>query len=139
MWQVVKPLRPHPLSVGQARTFCTRRLSSVLEHRGAVEGVVADAAAIASELVTNAVAAGSSSINLFIALSDSAVRIEVVDDAGGEVVAGRPSATDIKGRGLLIVAALAREWGVSWDNGIKNVWAELDLPPMMQVGTNGAA
>jgi hypothetical protein len=139
VWQVVKPLRPHPLSVGQARTFCTRRLSSVLEHRGAFEGVVADAAAIASELVTNAVTAGSSSINLFIALSASAVRIEVVDDAGGEVVAGSPLATDVKGRGLLIVAALAREWGVSWDNGNKNVWAELDLPPQMQVGTNGAA
>jgi anti-sigma regulatory factor (Ser/Thr protein kinase) len=129
MWQVVKPLRPHPLSVGQARNFCTRRLSSVLEDRAAYEEAVADAATIASELVTNAVVAGSSAIELFIALRESTVRIEVADDAGGTVVPAQPSPTDIKGRGLVIVAALARDWGVSAHNGTKQVWAEVDIPP----------
>jgi anti-sigma regulatory factor (Ser/Thr protein kinase) len=129
MWQVVKPLRPHPLSVGQARNFCTRRLSSVLEDRASYEEAVADAATIASELVTNAVVAGSSAIELFIALHDSTVRIEVADDAVGTVVPADPSPTDTKGRGLVIVAALAREWGVSANNGNKQVWAEVDIPP----------
>jgi anti-sigma regulatory factor (Ser/Thr protein kinase) len=140
MWQVVKPLRPHPLSVGQARNFCTRRLSSVLEDRGAYEDAVADAATIASELVTNAVTAGSSAIELFIALHESSVRIEVADDAGGAVIPAHPSPTDTKGRGLVIVAALAREWGVSADHGSKQVWAEVDIPPRAKSkDANGAS
>src|ERR1700712_2794303 len=129
MWQVVKPLRPHPLSVSQARNFCTRRLTSLLEDRGAYEDAVADAATIASELVTNAVTAGSSAIELFIALHESSVRIEVADDAGGTVVPTQPSPTDPKGRGLVIVAALAREGGVSEHNGSKQVWADVEIPP----------
>jgi anti-sigma regulatory factor (Ser/Thr protein kinase) len=129
MWQVVKPLRSHPLSVGQARNFCTRRLSSVLEDRDAYQDAVADAATIASELVTNAVIAGSSAIELFIALHESTVHIEVADDAVGSVVPTQPSPTDLKGRGLVIVAALARDWGVSATNGSKQVWADVDIPP----------
>lgn len=129
MWQVVKPLRPHPLSVGQARTFCTRRLSSVLEGRDAVDDAVADVATVASELVTNAVTAGSSIIELFLALRATAVRIEVVDDAGGAVTPARPSTTDTTGRGLMIVAALASNWGVIAEDGTKNVWAEIPIPP----------
>lgn len=139
MWQVVKPLRPHPLSVGQARNFCTRRLTSVLEDRGGFADAVADAATIASELVTNAVTAGSSVIELFLALNESTVRIEVIDDAGGAVVPGTPKPTDIKGRGLIIVAALARDWGVTSDHGTKNVWAEVDLTPRLNGGPNGAS
>jgi anti-sigma regulatory factor (Ser/Thr protein kinase) len=131
VWQVVKPLRPHPLSVGQARNFCTRRLSSVLEPRGNYEEVVADVATIASELVTNALNAGSTMIELSLALRPSTVHIEVMDDAGGTVVQGSPSVTDTKGRGLMIVAALAKDWGVSTGRGTKVVWAEIDLAPML--------
>jgi anti-sigma regulatory factor (Ser/Thr protein kinase) len=129
VWQVVKPLRPHPLAVGQARNFCTRRLSSVLKDRGDVEDAVHDAATIASELVTNAVTAGSSAIELFLSLQESSVRIEVFDDAAGAVVPANPAPTDPKGRGLVIVAALAIEWGVDADHGSKQVWAEVAIPP----------
>jgi hypothetical protein len=127
VWQVVKPLRPHPLSIGQARNFCTRRLASVLDGRDYGD-VVADAAIIASELVTNAVSAGSSLIELFLGLNDTSIRIEVLDDAGGDVVPSRPAPTDPKGRGLMIVAALARDWGVESDHHVKHVWAEIAIP-----------
>jgi anti-sigma regulatory factor (Ser/Thr protein kinase) len=129
VWQVVMPLRPHPLSVSQARSFCTRRLSSVLDGRRDQDDVVADAATIASELVTNAVTAGSSVIELALLLQRSSVRIEVTDDAAGNVVPANPSPTDTKGRGLMIVAALARDWGVRSCDGSKQVWAEVALPP----------
>ena len=127
MWQVVKPLRPHPLAVGQARNFCTRRLTSVLDDRSGAAEVVADAAAIASELVTNAVTAGSSAIELCLGLRPNAVYIEVADDADGTVTPAHPEPTDPKGRGLLVVAALSREWGVTSDEGTKQVWAEVPL------------
>ena len=127
VWQVVKTLRPHPLAVGQARNFCTRRLSSVLDDRSDAPDVVADAATIASELVTNAVTAGSSAIELCLGLRTNAIYIEVADDAAGLVAPGNPRPTDPKGRGLLVVAALSREWGVSAADGTKQVWAEIAL------------
>ena len=128
MWQVVKALRPHPLSVGQARNFCTRRLTSVLDDRRDAPDVVADAATIASELVTNALTAGSSAISLSLALRPDSVYIEVEDDAEGAVVPAHPAPTDPKGRGLMVVAALSRKWGVSpAEGGAKQVWAEVSL------------
>jgi hypothetical protein len=141
VWQVVKPLRPHPLSVGQARNFCTRRLSSVLsglEVGGCYDDVVTDAATIASELVTNALTAGSTTIELSLALRDGSVLLTVADDAAGEVVVATPAITDIKGRGLLVVAALSSDWGVTSADGIKNVWAELTLK-VHDSGPNPAA
>ena len=128
MWQVVKALRPHPLSVGQARNFCTRRLTSVLDDRSDAPDVVADAATIASELVTNALTAGSTVISLSLALRPDSVYIEVEDDAAGTVTPANPAPTDTKGRGLMVVAALARQWGVSpVEGGAKQVWAEIAL------------
>lgn len=124
MWQVVKSLRPDPSSVGQARSFCTRRLTSVLEGRGDYTEAIADAAAITAELVTNAVTAGSSAIELLIGLNNATVRIEVIDDADGTVAS---AAEHSKDSGLQKVAALSRDWGVTSDHGTKKVWAELDL------------
>jgi anti-sigma regulatory factor (Ser/Thr protein kinase) len=131
-WQVVKPLRPHPLSVGQARNFCTRRLASVLDGRLESDDAVHDAAAIASELVTNAVTAGSSEIELYLALQPTSVRIEVTDDAAGTVAPVKAGPDDTKGRGLLIVAALSTEWGVATQDGTKQVWAEVAIPPRLE-------
>jgi hypothetical protein len=128
VWQVVKALRPHPLSVGQARNFCTRRLTSVLDDRCDTPEIVADAATIASELVTNALTAGSTAISLSLALRPDSVYIEVEDDAEGSVVPANPLPTDTKGRGLLVVAALSRQWGVlPVEGGAKQVWAEVPL------------
>jgi hypothetical protein len=85
VWQVVKPLRSHPLSIGQAQSFCASRLSSVLADRDGHEAAVADAAAIASELVTDAVAAGSSAIELSLVLRNDSVRVEVSNQFDGTV------------------------------------------------------
>jgi two-component sensor histidine kinase len=142
VWQVVKALRPHPLSVGQARNFCTRRLTSVLDAGPTTPEVVADAATIASELVTNALTAGSSAIELSLALRPDAVYIEVADDASGTVRPANPEPTDPKGRGLLVVAALSRDWGVTSTAGSKQVWAEIPLgngaqAPERADGANG--
>lgn len=138
MWQVVKTLRPHPLSVGQARNFCTRRLTSVLDNRSDSPAVVADAAMIASELVTNALTAGSSAIELALGLRADSIYIAVGDDAAGTVRPANPAPTDPKGRGLLVVAALSRDWGVTAVQGSKQVWAEIALADVAAGAPNAA-
>lgn len=76
-WRVVKRLRSHPRSASQARTFCTSRLNSVLDDGPGVAQLIHEAGTVAGELVTNAVAAGSPTIELFLSLDGPCVRIAV--------------------------------------------------------------
>jgi signal transduction histidine kinase len=90
--------------------------------------VGADAELIVSELVTNAVVHGVGAIRLRLAVDDDAVRGEVVDQGTGfEVEVCERGADEVSGRGLWLVASLARRWGVH--NGSSHVWFELALRP----------
>jgi serine/threonine-protein kinase RsbW len=95
-----------------------------------------DAGLVLSELFTNAVRytrSGSVSCEYHLD-ADGLVRIEVADEGGAESEPlPRVADTDEEGgRGLLLVAALSRAWGVcAVENGDgRVVWAEL--------GVNGA-
>ena len=89
---------------------------------------VGDAAAlVVTELVTNAVLHGRAPVRVRAARTDDgAVRVEV-EDAGADLpVRPRRSTEAMTGRGLALVAALARAWGVeSSPRGGKTVWADL--------------
>ena len=134
-WRVVQKLRPGARAGTLARGFCTRRLISVLDEHGQANDVVADAATIANELVLNAVNAGSSEVVLCLGLYPGydagpwRLRIEVLDDAAGVPQLQRPHPMAVRGRGLQIVDALAARWGVAPEgDGLKAVWAEVDVP-----------
>jgi anti-sigma regulatory factor (Ser/Thr protein kinase) len=84
---------------------------------------------LANELVTNAVEHGGGTTYLDAAVQDRAIRLEVTDSSS---VAPRPS-TDVgdlaeRGRGLLLIDALASRWGVQPKLDGKTVWCELALP-----------
>ncbi|MFJ5210707.1 ATP-binding protein [Streptomyces nigra] len=94
---------------------------------------VDDAVLIVSELATNAVrhslsgAAGGWFL-VIVCFGDDRVRIEVVDQGSEHV----PHLCDVtgqeeSGRGLLLIAACAKDWGVkNWPDG-RTVWAELAM------------
>jgi len=101
-----------------------------LDAQGLNRQVGEAALVIASELVTNAVVHASAPIRLDITVRDHTLQLAVHDgDASAAVVAiPRAGRGDISGRGLELVASLARCWGVQADTNGKHVWAEIDVP-----------
>lgn len=81
---------------------------------------------VVSELVTNAVLhAGPGGVDLSVTLTDTAVRIEVVDASPSLPVARPPTDDRTNGRGLLLVDAVAGSWGAELGRDGKRVWAVL--------------
>ncbi|WP_030346578.1 ATP-binding protein [Streptomyces sp. NRRL S-1022] len=81
-----------------------------------------------SELATNAlvhgVPAGCGFHPRLTLHGDGVLRVEVHDSGPGEVRAPETSPEAERGRGLLLVAALADKWGVGERNPGKFVWCE---------------
>jgi hypothetical protein len=93
--------------------------------------VRADVEVVVTELVTNAVLHTSvGDVQLTVEDLPEAVRVEVEDAGPGMPVAVRQSTAAMTGRGLALVAALSRAWGVdSRRPGHKVVWAEVPRTP----------
>lgn len=91
--------------------------------------VTADAALLASELVTNALEHGCGDVGVRLYFTADSVRIEVRD---GSYKAPEPRTADPwdeDGRGLRIVEELATDWGVSRDG--TTTWCSLDWHPLI--------
>jgi anti-sigma regulatory factor (Ser/Thr protein kinase) len=83
---------------------------------------------LANELVTNAVEHGRGSAYLDAIVEVGAIRLEVTDSS---TVEPQPNTTvsefDERGRGLMLIEALATRWGVRPRPDGKTVWCELEL------------
>jgi anti-sigma regulatory factor (Ser/Thr protein kinase) len=125
-------VRHAPASAGDVR----RELGADLTDAGVPAAVVADAALVVSELVGNAVRYAAplpgGVLEVSWAIDPDSVRLRV-SDGGGPSVPARYEAgpEDVRGRGLAIVAALARDWGVELaHNGAgptSTVWVDLPV------------
>ncbi len=92
---------------------------------GVSPDVSEDAALVVTELVSNAVDHAAGPLELTVSRTRGGVRIEVADQSP-TLPQPRPVQVDsARGRGLIIVAALSREWGTSPTTAGKVVWAEL--------------
>lgn len=81
---------------------------------------------LTSEVTTNAVLHGRTGFDVRVTSTSEGVRVEVDDDAPGDPVVRRTDSTSVRGRGLLIVEALSRRWGVErLASKAKTVWFEL--------------
>ena len=84
-----------------------------------------DAMIVASELATNAVLHAQTEFTVRLTWQDGALRVSVRDENQTMPVRGNPSPTTVTGRGLLLVDAICRRWGIDVERGGKSVWAEL--------------
>ena len=107
-------------TAGSVRAHLVEAAASLRLGRDALD----DVALIATELITNALRAGARSLEVSLRQLPGGLELRVRDDAPGlprVVVAG---SDDISGRGLMIVDAVAREWGFDpLPGGGKVVWA----------------
>jgi serine/threonine-protein kinase RsbW len=119
-----------PAQVREARRF----LAGLLDGGPATD----DAVLCLSELVSNATQHSRSSqpggvFTVRARLDGADLRVEVADAGGpwsGPADAAPPPASHQRGRGLTIVTALTRSWGVSdTSDGGRVVWFDLTLPP----------
>jgi anti-sigma regulatory factor (Ser/Thr protein kinase) len=128
-----------PASVPAARRFVADGLESWER-----EALIDDATLCVSELAGNAALHGGSTfMDVVLQSLGEAVRLSVEDDGEVPVEAVAPRASypepetahlslddePTTGRGLAIVAALARKWGVEATAVGKRVWAELTAEP----------
>ncbi|MDT9682262.1 ATP-binding protein [Streptomyces sp. TRM76323] len=112
---------PAEYRVGQ-----TRRITAALLHHRGLGAVLDPAVLVVSELVTNAVRHGRGNVGLTVTYSAVELRIEVSDGSTAPARLRTAEETDESGRGLWLVAAVAREWGASDDGTV--TWCTLALP-----------
>jgi anti-sigma regulatory factor (Ser/Thr protein kinase) len=126
-----------PRSPSAARAFAKDALAELLGP--ATSDVLRDdVELVVSELVTNAVRAGSARVLVSIegVPTDTGsgedgrgtVVIRVSDDAEGWPEQREAGIHDPGGRGLPLVSALSQAWGVRLTGTGKVVWAELTMP-----------
>ncbi|MFF6785519.1 ATP-binding protein [Streptomyces sp. NPDC012510] len=112
-----------PDQVAEARHF----VAALLQERSVAD----DAVLIVSELATNAVRhtlSGSAGgwFLVVVAFREDCVRLEVVDQGGDRAPLMRDAASqDLGGRGLVLVSACAKDWGVKDLPNGRAVWADL--------------
>ena len=85
--------------------------------------VVNDVVLAISELVTNAVDAGATSVELHVEVAKHEITVEVGDDTAGCPTLATPDASSTRGRGLAIVAKTADNWDVERTRQGKKVTA----------------
>lgn len=107
-------------TIGAARRFVVDTL-----HSWGLDQLADAASMVVSELVTNAIIHAESDFDVSLSSHGDAVRLSVRDHSPAIPVVRNPGPTAISGRGLRMVAALARQWGTEAIGDGKVVWAEL--------------
>jgi anti-sigma regulatory factor (Ser/Thr protein kinase) len=96
-------------------------------HSGHHGDVLDKTRLLVTELATNAVTHANSPIRLTVVPSGDRVRVEVRDDDPHPINPPcRPEPESEHGRGLWLVAALSRSWGVNRNEKGKTIWFEVD-------------
>ena len=112
-----------PTSVSAARAWLVAQI-----RHFAPSALIDDAQLCLSELASNAVSHGGSGFEVEVDELHDRLRITVSDSSDGQPILRSVDPRSPSGRGLLIVDAIALQWGVtSRGPAGKSVWCELAL------------
>ena len=106
---------------GRARRFVIEALQRARHDRGLLD----DVQIVITELAANAVIHADSPFSVSLRSTGSTVRIQVRDRSHAPPAVRDDPGSGSSGRGMRIIAALARRWGVESAPDGKIVWAEL--------------
>lgn len=114
---------------GPDAPFAARRfVAGVLAGRRHTDPAAAqDAQLVVSELATNAVIHAGTPFSVSLSFDGSTIRISVHDASSARPVMRDAVPTAPSGRGLRLVDAVTRDWGVEPGADGKTVWAEFSL------------
>ncbi|MGB7050101.1 MAG: ATP-binding protein [Acidimicrobiales bacterium] len=84
-------------------------------------------ASVVTELVVNAIVHAGGRFTLSLCVDHGAFIVEVADPSTNLPETRTPANDDPQGRGLVIVEAFSRDWGVRAGGGGKVIWAELEV------------
>jgi anti-sigma regulatory factor (Ser/Thr protein kinase) len=116
-----------PHTPATARAFVKHTLGTLLPTP-VPDALSDDVELVVSELVTNAIRAGSPVVGVAIGLERTRVVLRVRDEAVGWPAQRTSGSDDPGGRGLPLVSALSATWGVRLAETGKVVFAELAVP-----------
>lgn len=108
---------PDPSSVRTARQLVTKALAGWDMH-----DLVDVADLLTSELVSNAVVHAGTAFTVAVEAEPPVARVEVQDGVGDMPLPVRTQGDSEHGRGLMLVEALASQWGSRAVDGGKVVW-----------------
>jgi anti-sigma regulatory factor (Ser/Thr protein kinase) len=114
---VSESFTPSPSQIAAARHFAV----AAAERLGCCP---ADLGLVVSELATNACVHARSPFTVTVQRHDAGLLVEVTDEDPGPVTV-KPLSKGPSGRGIHIVAAVAKDWGTSPRETGKAVWAVL--------------
>jgi anti-sigma regulatory factor (Ser/Thr protein kinase) len=127
--------QPEPTAAAAARRFVRDTLQTWFISGAAIagHGLVDDAVLLTSELVTNAVVHAGTPVEVTCKLTGGGVEVVVSDGHPARLVPEPPEnehvpAERTSGRGLLLPAALASAWGVTYGRSAKAVWFRIGQP-----------
>ena len=122
-WLHQTVLVAEPMSASRARDFVCLHLA---EHN--LLNLVEDIRLVASELATNAMVHAGTPFTVTLSASDGTVLLAVRDESATVPAKAVPQAMDLRGRGLVLVELLSREWGADTaGDGSKSVWASFTI------------
>lgn len=104
-----------------------RRIIETAIDETPLTDLIDEALLLVTELVTNAIVHAGTDIELHVETTAETIRVEVIDQSPGvmAVVQANPNETREGGRGLLLIDALADEWGTRHFGWGKSVWFRL--------------
>ncbi|HTW18351.1 MAG TPA: ATP-binding protein [Nocardioides sp.] len=124
-WSCETELPGEARSASRARAFVTEALRShELDH------LVDDIGLATSELATNAVLHARTRFTVIVSAFEETVFLEVLDRSPVNPTVGTARTSDANGRGIGVVQAVSRDWGViAREPDGKSVWAAFDVTP----------